>query len=273
MRNILNPGDAFATGQIMRESAMGLRRSLEAVKDLYKNAKYVGIGVRHQEHGNRERRRRQRDISRFASCAGPRVEILAGYTEMGQGIYTTIRQAVCQETGLPAGNHERDLGQGDGREVRRDVGFARNHAQLRGGAKGGRSKFAADLKEHRIEELVGREYDGEYVCDFTTRPGTPESKTNPTTHLTFSYATQVVILDEDGHLERVLAAHDVGHALNPRMCAEQMEGGVHMGLGYALSEKFRFDGRAAGFAADARFWDCSREGYAEDRRDFDRRAG
>ena len=86
--------------------------------------------------------------------------------------------------------------------------------------------------------LSGREYDGEYVCDFTTRPGTPESKTNPTTHLTFSYATQVVILDEDGRLERVLAAHDVGHALNPRMCAEQMEGGVHMGLGYALSEKF-----------------------------------
>jgi hypothetical protein len=91
---------------------------------------------------------------------------------------------------------------------------------------------------------VGREYEGEYICDFTTRPGTPESKKNPTTHLTFSYATQVVILDEEGRLERVVAAHDVGHALNPRMCAEQMEGGVHMGLGYALSEKFAStDGR------------------------------
>ena len=85
---------------------------------------------------------------------------------------------------------------------------------------------------------MGREYAGEYVCNFTTRPGTPEAVTNPTTHLTFSYSTQVVILGDDGRLERVVAAHDVGRAINPRLCAEQMEGGVHMGLGYALSETF-----------------------------------
>src|SRR3984885_4339735 len=42
-RNILNPGDAFATGQIMRESVAGLRRSLEAVKVIYKKARYTGI--------------------------------------------------------------------------------------------------------------------------------------------------------------------------------------------------------------------------------------
>src|ERR1019366_6613523 len=44
IRNILNPGDAFATGQIMRESVRGMRQSLEAVKNIYKNAKYAGIG-------------------------------------------------------------------------------------------------------------------------------------------------------------------------------------------------------------------------------------
>ena len=44
MRNILNPGDAFATGQIMRESVRGMRVALEAVKDIYKNAKYAGLG-------------------------------------------------------------------------------------------------------------------------------------------------------------------------------------------------------------------------------------
>jgi len=46
------------------------------------------------------------------------------------------------------------------------------------------------------------------------------------------------MLDEDGHLARVVAAHDVGRAINPALCAEQMEGGFHMGLGYALSEDF-----------------------------------
>jgi CO/xanthine dehydrogenase Mo-binding subunit len=62
--------------------------------------------------------------------------------------------------------------------------------------------------------------------------------TNPTTHMTFSYATQVVILDDDGRIERVVAAHDVGRAINPKGCTGQVEGGVHMGLGYALSENF-----------------------------------
>jgi len=105
-------------------------------------------------------------------------------------------------------------------------------------------KLAADLKESTLEKLVGREYTGDYVCDFTTKPGTPEAVQNPTTHLTFSYSTQVVILGEDGRIERVVAAHDVGRAINPRLCAEQMEGGVHMGLGYALSEDFpTTDGR------------------------------
>jgi len=35
-----------------------------------------------------------------------------------------------------------------------------------------------------------------------------------------------------------VAAHDVGRAINPMACAGQIEGGVHMGLGYALSEDF-----------------------------------
>ena len=44
MRNILNPGDEFATGQVMRESVRGMKATLEAVKDVYKKAKYKGIG-------------------------------------------------------------------------------------------------------------------------------------------------------------------------------------------------------------------------------------
>jgi xanthine dehydrogenase molybdenum-binding subunit len=96
----------------------------------------------------------------------------------------------------------------------------------------------ADGRLAALADLVGREYYGERVYNFTTRPGTPAAVLNPTTHLTFSYATQVVILDDQGRIERVVVANDVGRAINPRLCAEQMEGGVHMGLGYALSEDF-----------------------------------
>jgi xanthine dehydrogenase molybdenum-binding subunit len=97
-------------------------------------------------------------------------------------------------------------------------------------------KLAADLKTSSLEQLTGREYHGEFVCDFTTKPDADTD--TPVTHMTFSYATQVVILDEEGHLERVVAAHDVGRAINPLLCAGQIEGAVHMGLGYALSEDF-----------------------------------
>jgi xanthine dehydrogenase molybdenum-binding subunit len=96
-----------------------------------------------------------------------------------------------------------------------------------------------DLKTRSLDQLVGKEYYGECVYNFTTRPGTPEAITNPTTHLTFSYAAQVAILDDQGQIERVVVANDVGRAINPRLCAEQMEGGVHMGIGYALSEDFK----------------------------------
>jgi len=242
LRNILNPGDAFATGQIMRDSVLGLRRTLEAVKDTYKNAKFVGLacGIKSTGIGNGTV---DSGHILIRVLEGPRVEILNGYTEMGQGIYTATRQAVCQETDLSAEimsvRWDKELGRKCG-----ETWASRGTTLSCAAAQKAGQKFAADLNEHTLEELVGREYGGEIVCDFTTRPGTPESFTNPTTHLTFSYATQVVILDDQGKLERVVAAHDVGRALNPRSCAEQMEGGVHMGLGYALSEKFSYtDGR------------------------------
>ena len=48
---------------------------------------------------------------------------------------------------------------------------------------------------------------------------------------------QVVILDGNGRVDRVVAAHDVGKAINPALCEGQIEGSVHMGLGYALTEE------------------------------------
>jgi xanthine dehydrogenase molybdenum-binding subunit len=57
------------------------------------------------------------------------------------------------------------------------------------------------------------------------------------THTSYGFVTQVVVLDGAGRVERVIAAHDVGRAVNPGLCEAQIEGAVHMGLGYALSEE------------------------------------
>ena len=239
-RNILNPGDAFGTGQIMRESVRGIRETLAAVRDVYNRAKYKGIacGIKSTGLGNGTIEGGYitiRVVSAVENAA--RLEILNGYTEMGQGVYTATMQAVCEETGLSADimtvRWDTDLGEKCG-----ETWASRATTLSCAAAQRAARKLAADLKERTLEQLVGRDYYGECVYNFTTRPGTPEAVLNPTTHLTFSYATQVVILDEDGALERVVVANDVGRAINPRLCAEQMEGGVHMGLGYALSETF-----------------------------------
>lgn len=253
-RNILNPGDKLGTGQIMRDSVRGIHETLHAVKDVYKRAKYKGIGcgIKSTGLGNGTI---EGGYIVIRVVEGPRLEILNGYTEMGQGVYTATMQAVCEETALPAEIMtvlwDKDLGEKCG-ETWASRGTTLSCAAAQHAAR----KLAAELdslpltrepigrapdpatRVRQLEQLIGREYRGEYVCNFTTRPGTPESILNPTTHLTFSYAAQVVILDEHGKLQRVVVANDVGRAINPRLCAEQMEGGVHMGLGYALSEDF-----------------------------------
>ena len=235
-RNILNPGDRFATGQVMRDSVRGLRESLDAVKHLYRNAKYAGVscGIKSTGIGNGTTEE-GRVVIRVLD--GEHIEILNGYTEMGQGLYTATMQAVCEETGLPDSimsvQWDKELG-----AVCGETWASRATTLSCAAAQKAARQLAADLKTASLGELVGREYVGSVVYSFTTKPGTPEAAKDPTTHFTFSYSTQVVMLDEDGHLARVVAAHDVGRAINPRLCAEQMEGGVHMGLGYALSEDF-----------------------------------
>jgi CO/xanthine dehydrogenase Mo-binding subunit len=77
--------------------------------------------------------------------------------------------------------------------------------------------------------------------DWTTKLGDPGVE-HPIIHSTFGYAAQLVIADpQSGRIERVVAAHDVGRAVNPTLCEGQIEGSVHMGLGYALTEDFPSD--------------------------------
>jgi aldehyde oxidoreductase len=87
-----------------------------------------------------------------------------------------------------------------------------------------------------LAQLVGREYVGFHETQPTNKPG--DSVENPRTHLTYGFATQVVILDDDGAIRKVIAAHDVGRVMNPTLLEGQIEGSIHMGLGYALTEDF-----------------------------------
>jgi xanthine dehydrogenase molybdenum-binding subunit len=149
-RNILNPGEAFGTGQIMRESVRGIREKLEAVKDVYKRAKYKGIacGLKSTGLGNGtiEGGYIKIRVVRGGPGGGARLAIFNGYTELGQGVYTATMQAVCEETGLPAGimtvAWDKDLGEKCGETWASRATTLSCAAAQRAG-----QKLAADLKE------------------------------------------------------------------------------------------------------------------------------
>jgi xanthine dehydrogenase molybdenum-binding subunit len=232
-RNILDPGDHFATGQMMTSSC-GIRQTLEAVKDVYKSSLRTGIacGIKNTGIGNG-----MEDVGRVAIevVDGGRLEVLTGYTEMGQGLHTILRQVVCQETGLQP--EIMTVRTTSGPDIECGMTTAsRATALCTAAGEIAARQLAGALADASLEELVGRRFHGEFICDFTTAPGT--NIEDPVTHMAFGYATQVVILAEDGSIDKVVAAHDVGRAINPLLCAGQIEGGVHMGLGYALSEDF-----------------------------------
>src|ERR1700724_818111 len=145
------------------------------------NSKYAGIGCGLKStgigHGTIDS---GRDAIRVLDVG--RLDGQTGYTEMGQGLFTTIRQAVCEETGLPpeimSVRWDKELGSKCG-ETWASRGTTLSCAATQRAA----AELAADLKRWPLEKLVGREYEGDYVCDFTTKPGTPAAVLNPTTHL------------------------------------------------------------------------------------------
>ena len=76
----------------------------------------------------------------------------------------------------------------------------------------------------------------------------PETGQGAMPSIFWMYATQGVEVEVDREtgqvaVKRVVAAHDVGRALNPLTCCQQIEGGVVMGVGMALSEELRWDER------------------------------
>ena len=97
-------------------------------------------------------------------------------------------------------------------------------------------KLKLDLDQGlSLEDLQGRIYAGDILIDDTTAPGDETDRIK--THTSYGFATQVCILDSEGRVERFVAAHDIGRAINPALCEGQIEGSIHMGLGYALTEE------------------------------------
>ena len=176
----------------------------------------------------------------WAGCAlwweNGRAVVYCSAACVGQGMATVLRQMVCHETGLPprevaCAAPDTALAPDSGNTTAsRQTLFSGEAARLAA------RELAAALKDKGcLAALQGQEFSGEYhgITDRITT-----DKEEPRFHVAYSYAAQAVALDEQGKVESVCAAHDVGRAVNPLNVVGQIEGGVTMSLGYGLTERF-----------------------------------
>ncbi|MCK5073934.1 MAG: selenium-dependent xanthine dehydrogenase [Bacteriovoracaceae bacterium] len=235
--NAIREGKKLITGQLMEKGdGVGLRDTLLALKDVFKKSKHAGIacGIKNTGIGN--------GMPDTTKCKikiekPNRVIVYHGWSEMGQGVHTMAIQTVCQELGIEPSVIEVNVdtlsetvcGMTTSSRGTSLVGLAIIDAC---------KKIKGDLEKVTWEQMVGREYPGEWICDWTSEIGREKKGYGHKTHFSYGYATQVVTLDKKGKIEKIYAAHDAGKIMNPMLFEGQIEGALHMGLGYALTENF-----------------------------------
>ncbi|MCQ2418525.1 MAG: selenium-dependent xanthine dehydrogenase [Clostridia bacterium] len=268
-RNAIRPGQTLPNGQIAPPNT-GLVETLEAVKDIFENNKYVGLACAMKNAGVGV------GIPDTGRCIlavqDGKIHIRSGASCIGQGLGTVLTQIVgtmlgcsrdeivyeaanninAPDSGTTSGSRQtlvtgeacrracQKLLLAAGAEVRVSdytgiaytPEFAGCPGENREGAVGTQRK---DDESVNWKQLEGREFYGEYLAR-TDALGA--DKENPVSHVSYGYATQVCILNEDGKIQKIVAAHDVGKAINPQSCEGQIEGGVVMALGFTLTEHY-----------------------------------
>ncbi len=236
-RNVVGPGDVWGPGQVMDDGCLGARACLDDVKAAHDEAVAagkpvgVGLGLKNSGLGNGFKEV-ARAVVHFREDGA--VEVRHCWTEMGQGVHTVALQVAVEELGVDPERVEVLV------DTTRELGAGQTTGS-RGTLMGAGS--VADACRNALADgcRTGVDYEGEYRVDWTNSIN--DGLDNPVIHSTFGYAAQLVVLDpETGGVEEVVAAHDVGRAVNPMLCEGQVEGAVHMGLGYALTEGFPADG-------------------------------
>ena len=269
-RNAIRPGQVLPNGQIA-DPATGMAEALETVKDAFYSAdpKHVGIGCALKNAGVGV------GLPDYGRCrlvvkAG-KVHIHAGATCIGQGIGTVLTQMVSQAAGIssdtiqwhhPNTSMAPDAGVTSGSRQTLITGEAGRRAakllrkalfEAKGLEYKSQSHHSAYLENVVVEEelpetaavnftaadlklIEGADFLGEYLGK--TDPMGKSGKENPVSHVAYGYAVDVCILNDDGTIKKIVAAHDVGQVVNRKGCQGQIEGGVVMGCGFTLTENY-----------------------------------
>ncbi|MCI8959466.1 MAG: selenium-dependent xanthine dehydrogenase [Lachnospiraceae bacterium] len=231
-RNAIRPGQELPNGQIVDEST-GLAETLEAVKDVFESSPYAGIACAMKNAGVGVG---IPDTGRvILGVTGGKLHIRSGASCIGQGLGTVLVQMVVEQTGLNRQDIVYDAANTVNAPDSGTTSGSRQTLVTGEAARRACELLNKDLAGHTLAELEGREYYGEYLAK--TDPLGADVP-NPVSHVAYGYATQVCILDGDGKIQKIVAAHDVGKAVNPLSVEGQIEGGVVMSAGFALTEQY-----------------------------------
>jgi len=235
-RNAIEPEKVLPNGQIA-DCSTALKETLEAVKPYYDKyypnvgiacaMKNAGVGVGLPDTGR----------ARLKINDG-KVEIYCGASDIGQGCSTVFIQMVAETLGL---SRSKIRNMGSNSELDPDSGTTSGSRQTLISGEAVRRvsvevKAALDEVGGDLDKLNGREFYAEYF-EPTDKLGADVPF--PKSHVAYAYATHLVVLDEDGKVSKVVAAHDSGKVVNPISIQGQIEGGVLMSLGYAFTEDFK----------------------------------
>ena len=233
MLNAIRPGEVLPNGQIADETT-ALVETLEAVRPILERNPKAGLACAMKNSGLGV------GVPDFGRCridvSGGKVHLHSSAACIGQGMGTVQTQFVKEITGLPLEQiiyHAPDtaLAPNSGNTTASRQTLFTGEATVRAA----KLLKAAMEQSGGLEALEGQSFYGEYEGK-TDAMGS--DKPNPVSHIAYGYATHVVELDDDGRVCCVTAAHDVGTAVNPVALEGQIEGGVVMSLGYALTEDF-----------------------------------
>lgn len=231
-RNAIRPGEELPNGQIV-DASTGLAETLEAVKEIYESHPRAGIACAMKNAGVGV------GLPDWGRCRlyvkDGRVEIHSGASCIGQGLGTVLTQMVVEQLGLKREQVYYDASNTYNAPDSGTTSGSRQTLVTGEAARRACELLKKDLEGKTLADLEGREYLGEYLAK--TDPMGSDVK-NPVSHVAYGYATQVCLLNEDGTVEKIVAAHDVGKAVNPLSVEGQIEGGVIMSYGFALTEKY-----------------------------------
>jgi len=236
-RNAIRPGEVLPNGQIADQST-ALAACLEAVREVYEASPYTGIATCFKNSGLGVG---VPDIGRcLLSIESGKIHLRTSAACIGQGMATVILQMACETLDLSpeAFVVERP-------DTARTPDSGTTTASRQTVFTGEATVRACQLLRRELEagktfaDLEGQTFFGEYQPE-TDPMGS--QKPNPVSHVAYGFAAQVVTLDESGKVRQVSAAYDVGRVVNPRAVEGQIEGGIAMGLGYALTEDYPIEG-------------------------------